>query len=101
MNVLTMYLAQWVVVDRGVEDLWYSLAYSISMAVVALTLPVLGALADQKIGGRLRFLLGFTISAVLGTVLIGLAATASPLASAVPLALAAFALANYAFQGSL
>lgn len=101
MNVLTMYLAQWVVVDRGVEDVWYSLAYSVSMAIVALTLPVLGALADQKTGGRLRFLLAFTISAVLGTVLIGLAATGAPVNAAVPLALLAFALANYAFQGSL
>jgi UMF1 family MFS transporter len=101
MNVLTMYLAQWVVVDRGVEDVWYSLAYSVSMALVALTLPILGALADQKTGGRLRFLLGFTISAVLGTVVIGLAATKSPGNAAVPLALLAFAMANYAFQGSL
>ena len=100
MNVLTMYLAQWVVVDRGVEDVWYSAAYSISMALVAVTLPFLGALADQKPGGRLKFLLLFTITSVLGTVLIGAAARGTG-NSAVTAALTAFAIANYAFQGSL
>ena len=101
MNVLTMYLAQWVVVDRGVEDVWYSVAYSVSMALVALTLPVLGALADFKAGGRLRFLLGFTIASVAGTALIGLAARNVPGSGAVTAALFAFGIANYAFQGSL
>lgn len=101
MNVLTMYLAQWVVVDRGVESFWYSLANSASMAVVAVTLPVLGTLADGAPGGRVRWLLGFTVAAVLGTALVGLAAAGPPGPGTVTAALLAFAAANYAFQGSL
>jgi UMF1 family MFS transporter len=101
MNVLTMYLAQWVVVERGVESFWYSLANSVSMAVVAITLPVLGALADGAPGGRVRWLLGFTVAAVGGTALIGLAAAGPPGPGTVVAALLAFGLANYAFQGSL
>ena len=101
MSVITMYLAQWVVVDRQVETIWYSLAYSGSMALVALTLPVLGALSDARAGGRLRFLLGFTVAAVGGTALIGAAALGLPGPTGVIWALVAFFLANYAFQGSL
>lgn len=101
MNVLTMYLAQWIVVDRGVESFWYSLANSVSMALVAVTLPVLGALADGAPGGRVRWLFGFTVAAVGGTALIGLAAQGPSGLGTVVAALAAFALANYAFQGSL
>ena len=101
MSVITMYLAQWVVVDRKVETFWYSLAYSGSMALVALTLPVLGALSDARPGGRLRFLLVFTVMAVGGTALIGSAAMNLPGTAGVAAALVAFFLANYAFQGSL
>jgi UMF1 family MFS transporter len=101
MNVLTMYLAQWVIVDRGVESFWYSLANSLSMVVVAVTLPVLGTLADGAPGGRVRWLLGFTVAAVGGTALIGVAAAGPPDTGTVVAALAAFALANTAFQGSL
>lgn len=100
MNVTTMYLAQWVVVDRGVEDLWYSVAYSLSMLLVALTLPVLGAMSDAT-GGRVRYLFGFTVAAVTGTALIGLAALNVPGLPGVLAALGAFLVANYAFQGSL
>lgn len=101
MNVLTMYLAQWVVVDRGMESLWYSAAYSLSMALVAVTLPILGARSDARAGGRRRFLLAFTIAAVSGTVLIGVAVGGPAGRWAVPAALAAFVVANYAYQGSL
>lgn len=101
MSVITMYLAQWVILDRHAESLWYSLAYSGSMALVAVTLPILGALSDARPGGRLRFLLVFTVMAVGGTALIGAAAMNVPGPGGVIAALAAFFVANYAFQGSL
>ncbi len=101
MNVTTLYLAQWVIVDRGMESLWYSTAYSISMVFTALTLPILGARADSVPGGRLRSLLVFTILSVTGTALIGLAAANVAGVTGVFVALGAFLIANYAFQGSL
>jgi UMF1 family MFS transporter len=101
MNVLTMYLAQWVVVDKNMEDLWYGATYSASMALVAVTLPVLGALSDARENGRLQFLLLFTLIAVGSTALIGAAAQGFAGKEGVVLALGAFFVANYAFQGSL
>lgn len=101
MNVLTMYFLKWVSVDQGQPDLWYSLAFSLSMILVAVTLPVLGVLADGSPKGRLTFLLGFTMAAIAGTALIGVAARGAPGPETAIAALAAFVLANYAFQGSL
>jgi len=101
MNVLTMYLLKWVSVDQGQPDLWYNVAFSLSMILVAVTLPVLGVLADGSPKGRLTFLLGFTIAAIAGTALIGVAARGAPGPETAIAALAAFVLANYAFQGSL
>ncbi|HEX7879767.1 MAG TPA: MFS transporter, partial [Candidatus Eisenbacteria bacterium] len=101
MNVLTMYLLKWVSVDQGQPDLWYSVAFSLSMILVAVTLPVLGTLADSSPRGRLSYLLAFTVAAILGTALIGVAARGAPGPSTALAALAAFVVANYAFQGSL
>jgi UMF1 family MFS transporter len=101
MNVLTMYLLKWVSVDQGQPDLWYSVAFSLSMILVAVTLPVLGTLADGSPRGRLSYLFGFTVAAIGGTALIGVAAGGAPGPETAVAALAAFVLANYAFQGSL
>lgn len=100
MNVTTMYLSKWVVLDRGREDLWYSGAYSLSMLFVALTLPVMGVLSDAT-GGRVRYLLGFTVVAVTATAAIGAAALNVAGTAGVLLVLGLFVVANYAFQGSL
>jgi len=37
MNIVTMYFAQWLVVDNKVEDIYYSISYAASMILVALT----------------------------------------------------------------
>ncbi len=99
MNVLTLFFAQWVTVDRGREDLWYSLFFSASMALVALTLPYLGLRSDRT-GRRLGFLAVFTGASVGATALLGFLTRASGLAGLLA-ALAVFAISNYAFQGAL
>ncbi len=101
MNIATMYFAQWVVVDNGVEDIYYSISYSASMLLVALTMPALGAISDAK-GKRLPFLLALTSVCVLTTALLGIAAASvSQVATRVALALILFALANFCFEGGL
>ena len=97
--VVSLFFVQWVTVDRGREDLWFSLAYGSSMLVVALLAPYLGLWSDRS-GGRLRFLAAFTVLCLVATA--GLAgATRVPGTGGLLLALAVFALSNIGFQGGL
>jgi UMF1 family MFS transporter len=99
MNIITMYFAQWIVVDLGFEDISYSIAYSASMMAVGLTMPALGAMADAR-RNRLRCLLVYTVGCVAFTVTIGnVAAFVNPVYRKGVLALVAFALANYFYIG--
>jgi UMF1 family MFS transporter len=54
--------------ERGEGDFWWGLAVTTSMAVVALTSPALGAIADHA-GLRKRFLVLFTYTSVVATAL--------------------------------
>ncbi|MFQ5897878.1 MAG: MFS transporter [Candidatus Methylomirabilia bacterium] len=54
--------------ERGEGDFWWGLAVTTSMAIVALSSPPLGAIADFA-GLRKRFLFLFTYAAVLATAL--------------------------------
>lgn len=99
MNIITMYFAQWIIVDLGFEDISYSIAYSASMVAVGLTMPALGALADAR-KNRLRCLLVYTVACVAFTIAVGNVATfVRPIYWKGVLALAAFALANYFYIG--
>ncbi len=99
MNVITMYFAQWIIVDLGFEDISYSFAYAASMAAVGLTMPALGAVADAR-KNRLRCLLIYTAACVGFTISIGnVASFAGPVYWKGVLALATFALANYFYIG--
>lgn len=100
MNVVTMYFAQWVVVDLGLEDIFYGAAFSASMVLVAVTVPVLGAAADAS-GRRLTFLLWFTIGTCVFTAGLAVPASMRSVTVAGAVGLALFCLANYFYGGSL
>ncbi|MBN1543442.1 hypothetical protein JW992_14980, partial [candidate division KSB1 bacterium] len=117
MNVVSLYFGTWVIIHLGQPDLVVSLANSISMALVALTLPVLGDWSDCK-GKKLFSLFVFTAVCILGTAFLGgwdiilsklaVSSTIGPDAvwSNAPLILGVlivftFILANYAYQGGL
>jgi len=101
MNIVTMYFAQWVVVDNKIEDIYYSISYAVSMLLVAITMPALGAISDAK-GKRLSFLLILTSGCILATIFLGITGNAViDVTTKVSLALILFAFANYCFEGGL
>jgi UMF1 family MFS transporter len=101
MNVVSLYFSLWITVDNGREDILVSAANSVSMALVALSMPLLGAISDQ-IRRRMPFLIGLTGCCILFTALIGLVGQ-SGLAADVKVwaAVIFFVVANYAYQGGL
>jgi len=101
MNVITMYFAQWIIVDNHKEDLWYSTTYALSMLLVALTMPILGAISDSR-GKRKPYLLILTLGCILGTFLIGgISTSIADVNLKILCALFFFVLANYCFEGGL
>lgn len=101
MNILTMYFAQWIIVDLGYPDIYYSFAYSASMIVVALTLPILGNRSDER-GSRKSYLVIFSLCCIGSTAVLGLSTlVTTDTAVLVIVGLASLALANYFFEGGL
>ena len=118
MNVATLFFAVWFVSDLGGTNTQLSVANALSSALVALSIPVLGAISDAR-RRRVPWVVGFTLAAVVGTALLGvLGQTTLPLVgqhviggapegTALPTAamllplLAMYVVANYAYQGAM
>ncbi|MFH2056938.1 MAG: MFS transporter [bacterium] len=101
MNIVTFFFAPWIVLDLGVEDIYYSLAYSGSMIFVALSMPTLGRRADRVVG-KLPRLRTFTLLCIFFTVLLSLGAlTISNITVVAIFTLICFAVANYFYEGGL
>ena len=101
MNIVTYFFSPWIIEDLKTKDIFFSLSYSASMLLVAVTLPALGRKADQG-GTRLRDLRTFTFLCVAATILLSLFAllNLSPLVTVV-ISLLCFAAANYFYEGGL
>jgi UMF1 family MFS transporter len=91
-TIVSLYFPLWVVNDMGGRDGDYGLAASLSMALVFISAPLLGALSDQA-PRRMPFLVIMTLVCCAFTALLGLG---SLLAS-----LVFFILANYFYQSGL
>ena len=118
MNVATLYFAVWLIADLGASNTVYALGNGISSLLVVLTVPVLGAFSDER-RRRHPWVVGFTIAACVGCAAIGILGQRTlPIAGAetingttLPAAwhpslgtfawvLAAFVVANYAYQAA-
>ena len=91
MNIVSLYLALWVI-DMGGTDATWGYVNSVTMVLVFVSAPVLGALSDQA-GRRLPFLLVFTLVCVGFTTALG--------TGGLMMTLVLFVIANYFFQASL
>jgi UMF1 family MFS transporter len=90
MNVLSRYFALWVKEGLGGSDLSYSVAYSGSLFLSLLGMPLLGTLSD-RLGRRMPFLWAATITVFLGTV-------AFSSSRSLPVILILFAITNFGYQ---
>ncbi len=97
MNIVTLYFAVWIVAERGASNMAYSIATSLSSAVVLVAAPWIGAVSDAS-RRRKPWIVGLTLVCVTATLALAALARAS-----VPLwlLLAAFAVANVAYQLAL
>jgi len=71
MNVATLYFSVWLISDLGASNSAYAVANGVSSLLVALSIPVLGAISDAR-GRRKPWIVGFTIAACAATVAMGL-----------------------------
>jgi MFS transporter, UMF1 family len=118
MNVATLYFAVWLVSDLGATDLQYATATAVASVLVALAIPLLGAVSDAR-RRRKPWVVGFTLLSCGACVVIGvLGVTTLPLVGqgvigGVPRAadwhpsvaalfpvLAAYVVANFAYQAT-
>lgn len=70
MNVISLYFALWVTIDKSGEDILYSLALSISLICSAIFEPLLGSLSDI-LRRKIPFLIFFTVVCASFTMLLG------------------------------
>jgi MFS transporter, UMF1 family len=70
MNVVSLYLATWLVVDLGASNAAYSWATSISSIIMAVSVPLLGAISDAT-RRRKPWVVWFTLISCVATAAIG------------------------------
>ncbi len=117
MNIATLYFAAWLVKDLGRSNTLYATVNGIASALVVVSIPLFGAISDAT-QRRKPWVVGFTLIACISTVLIAVlgqtglpligegvtsgAISAASLPSGIALfgVLAAFTIANYAYQGA-
>ncbi len=65
--VFFLYFAQWIVIDKGVPDIYFNLTFTISAILLLLTAPISGTLLDKF----LRRITGLRYATVFTAVLLG------------------------------
>ena len=117
MNIATLYFSAWLIADLGHSNKLYATVNGIASALVVLSIPLFGAISDVT-QRRKPWVVGFTIAACTALVAMAILGqtglplvgegvvdpnrTASGSSSGVALfgILAAFVVANYAYQGA-
>ena len=96
-----LFLAQWIVLDNGIDDIWYGGVFTASTILLLITSPFWGAWSD-KIGKRIPFLKWTTFIFIIVGILLGVTAV-SPIAKVprVAIVLGLFFIMQYIYQVSL
>ena len=90
LNIVSLYFVRWLVINKGVPEVLYSISFGLSMFLVAVFAPFLGAISDIYNKHRV-FLVYFTIISVIFTILLGFT-------NSVWVALTYFVIANFGCQ---
>lgn len=90
LNIISLYFVRWLVLVKGIPEIFYSIAFAASVFLIAIMAPVLGAVSDQAQRHRL-FLTTFTLISVFFTMALGFVEN-------VFMALVFFVLANWGCQ---
>lgn len=118
MNVATLYFSVWLIADLGASNTAYALGNGISSLLVVITVPLLGAVSDER-RRRKPWVVGFTIAACVACAAIGilgqytlpiagaevingtaLSTSWHPTVGTFAWVLMAFIIANYAYQAA-
>lgn len=96
-----LYLAQWVVLDNHLDDIWYGGVFTLVTVFLLITSPFWGAWSDQ-IGKRKPFIAWMTFILLITGGLLGFVAASSlPSFTRVILVLVLFFIIQYVYQVSL
>jgi UMF1 family MFS transporter len=117
MNIATLYFSAWLVKDLGHSNTLYATVNGIASALVVVSIPLFGAISDAT-QRRKPWVVGFTLVACISTILIAIlgqiglpligegvttisqSPALAPSGLALFAVLAAFTIANYAYQGA-
>ncbi len=101
MNIVSLYFGTWFIKELGQNEAYESLVYSLSMLLVAVTMPVFGDWSDCR-NKKLPALMLFTGVCISSIFLIGVAGQhIASISILVPVVLILYVFANYTYQGSL
>lgn len=96
-----LYLAQWIVLDNQLDDIWYGGVFTLTTIFLLLTSPFWGTWSDQ-VGKRKPFITWMTFVLLIAGGLLGLVATSSlPSVTRVTIVLVLFFIVQYVYQVSL
>ena len=93
LNIITTYFPRYIVRDKALNDAWYAYPQSFALLLVALVMPLLGAISDRT-GKRMPWLIGFTLLCIATNIAMGLTDN-------VWLVIAAYVVATVGFQTAL
>ena len=93
LNIVSLYFVRWITIEKQAPELFYSISFGLSMFLVAIFAPFLGALSDLMHRHRF-FLVSFTLLSVIFTISLGLT-------ESMFLALIFFAIANFGCQAAV
>lgn len=93
LNIISTYFPQYIVEDKGLNDAVYAYPQSFALLLVALIMPLLGAMSDRA-GKRIPWLIGFTAICIVTNIAMGLTDN-------VWLVIAAYVVASIGYQTAL